>query len=58
MSVLFIDEFFNVLGDLAGQDKRIFIKDTDGELAEEHLGTKVMTRHYFEKIDEFHTRLV
>lgn len=26
----------------------IFIKDTDGELAEEHLGTKVMTRHYFE----------
>ena len=36
----------------------IFIKDTDGELAEEHLGTKVMTRHYFEKIDEFHTRLV
>lgn len=35
----------------------IFIKDTDGELAEEHLGTKVMTRHYFEKIDEFNTRL-
>lgn len=35
----------------------IFIKDTDGELAEEHLGTKVMTRHYFEKVDEFHTRL-
>ena len=36
----------------------IFIKDTDGELAEEHLGAKVMTRHYFEKIDEFHTRLI
>lgn len=36
----------------------IFIKDTDGELAEEHLGTKVMTRHYFEKIDEFNTRLI
>lgn len=35
----------------------IFIKDTDGELAEEHLGTKVMTRHYFEKINEFETRL-
>ena len=35
----------------------IFIKDTDGELAEEHLGTKVKTRHYFEKIDEFQTRL-
>lgn len=36
----------------------IFIKDTDGELAEEHLGTKVMTRHYFEKINEFRTHLV
>lgn len=35
----------------------IFIKDTDGELAEEHLGAKVKTRHYFEKIDEFQTRL-
>ena len=36
----------------------IFIKDTDGELAEEHLGTKVKTRHYLEKIDEFHTKLI
>ncbi len=36
----------------------IFIKDTDGELAEENLGYKVMTRHYFEKIDEFNTRLI
>lgn len=36
----------------------IFIKDTDGELAEENLGDKVMTRHYFEKVDEFNTRLV
>lgn len=35
----------------------IFIKDTDGELAEEHLGTKVKIRHYFEKINEFETRL-
>lgn len=35
----------------------IFIKDTDGELAEEHLGAKVMNRHYFEKINEFETRL-
>lgn len=35
----------------------IFIKDTDGELAEEHLGNKVMTRHRFEKINEFETRL-
>lgn len=35
----------------------IFIKDTDGELAEEHLGSKVAVRHRFEKIDEFQTRL-
>ena len=36
----------------------IFIKDTDGELAEEHLGNKVNARHTFNKIDEFHTQLV
>lgn len=36
----------------------IFIKDTDGELAEEYLGTKVMKRHYFQKIDEFNTKLL
>jgi len=36
----------------------IFIKDTDGELAEEHLGERVSKRHYFEKLDEFNTRLV
>lgn len=35
----------------------IFIKDTDGDLAERHLGNKVMTRHRFEKIDEFETHL-
>lgn len=35
----------------------IFIKDTDGELAEEYLGTRVMKRHYFEKVDEFNTHL-
>lgn len=35
----------------------IFIKDTDGELAEEHLGTRVKKRYYFEKIDEFQTHL-
>lgn len=35
----------------------IFIKDTDGEIAEINLGDKVMKRHYFEKIDEFNTRL-
>ena len=36
----------------------IFIKDTDGDLAEEHLGNKVLKRHYLEKIDELHTRLI
>ena len=35
----------------------IFIKDTDGELAEDYLGTRVMKRHYFEKVDEFNTHL-
>lgn len=36
----------------------IFIKDTDGNLAEQYLGDKILTRHHFEKIDEFNTRLV
>lgn len=35
----------------------IFIKDTDGDLAEEHLGARVKTRHHFVKLDEFNTRL-
>lgn len=35
----------------------IFIKDTDGELAEDYLGIRVMKRHYFEKVDEFNTHL-
>ena len=35
----------------------IFIKDTDGDLAEEHLGNKVKTRHHFTKIDEFNTKI-
>lgn len=35
----------------------IFIKDTDGDLAEEYLGSKVKTRHHFIKLDEFNTRL-
>ena len=33
-------------------------KEKDVGLAEEKLGKKVMTRHYFEKIDEFHTHLL
>ena len=36
----------------------IFIKDTDGELAETHMGTKIGSRHSFEKINEFETHLV
>ena len=35
----------------------IFIKDTDGELAERHLGEKIGSRHSFEKKNEFETRL-
>jgi len=36
----------------------IFIKDTDGELAETYMGTKIGSRHSFEKINEFETHLV
>ena len=35
----------------------IFIKDTDGELAEKYLGNRVKVRYHFDKIDEFNTRL-
>lgn len=42
----------------AAEQVIIFIKDTDGDLAEEHLGTKVKKRHRFSKIDEFNTKLV
>ena len=36
----------------------IFIKDTDGDLAEQHMGDRIGSRHHFEKINEFETRLV
>jgi len=36
----------------------IFIKDTDGELAEEYMGSKIGCRHYFHKKNEFETVLV
>lgn len=36
----------------------IFIKDTDGDLAEEHMGDRIGSRHRFEKLNEFETRLV
>lgn len=36
----------------------IFIKDTDGEIAEEHMGAKVGKRYVFDKKNEFETKLV
>lgn len=36
----------------------IFIKDTDGDLAEKYMSDKIGSRHHFEKIDEFETHLV
>lgn len=36
----------------------IFIKDTDGELAEEYMGGKIGSRHHFDKKNEFETVLV
>lgn len=36
----------------------IFIKDTDGELAEEYMGDKIGSRHHFDKKNEFETILV
>ncbi len=36
----------------------IFIKDTDGELAENFMGDKIGSRHHFEKKNEFETTIV
>lgn len=36
----------------------IFIKDTDGELAEEYMGDRIGSRHSFDKKNEFETVLV
>jgi hypothetical protein len=36
----------------------IFIKDTDGELAEDYMGDKIGSRHRFDKRNEFETVLV
>ena len=36
----------------------IFIKDTDGDLAEEYMGDKIGSRHRFDKKNEFETVLV
>ena len=35
----------------------IFIKDTDGDLAEEYMGERIGSRHRFDKINEFETVL-
>lgn len=35
----------------------IFIKDTDGELAEDYMGEKIGSRHCFDKLNEFETVL-
>lgn len=36
----------------------IFIKDTDGELAEDYMGNRIGSRHQFEKKNEFETILI
>ncbi len=36
----------------------IFIKDTDGELAEDYMGDRIGSRHQFEKKNEFETVLI
>lgn len=36
----------------------IFIKDTDGELAEEYMGNRIGSRHQFDKKNEFETVLI
>lgn len=36
----------------------IFIKDTDGELAEDYMGNKIGSRHHFDKKNEFETTLI
>ena len=36
----------------------IFIKDTDGELADENMSDKIGKRYLFDKVSEFETTLV
>ena len=36
----------------------IFIKDTDGNLAEKHMGKWIGTKHHFIKLNEFETKLI
>lgn len=47
----------NALPEIAEQ-VIIFIKDTDGELAEKYMGDCIGCRHQFKKINEFETKLI
>jgi len=40
----------------AAEQVIVFIKDTDGELAEEHMGERVGVRYIFEKYNEFESK--
>lgn len=42
----------------AAEQVIIFIKDTDGELAEKYMGDKIGSRHQFDKKNEFETVLI
>ena len=52
-----IQTICNTLPEIAEQ-VIIFIKDTDGEIAEEHMGDKIGAKYYFEKINVFETKIV
>ncbi len=52
-----IQSVCEVLPDVAEQ-VIIFIKDTDGELAENFMGDKIGGRHHFEKKNEFETTII
>ena len=36
----------------------VFIKDTDGDLAEQYMGDRIGSKHRFDKLNEFETKLV
>lgn len=51
-----IESVCKALPDVAEQ-VIIFIKDTDGDLAEKYMSDKIGSRHRFNKVDEFETHL-
>ena len=51
-----IESVCKALPDVAEQ-VIIFIKDTDGDLAEKYMSDKIGSRHRFDKVDEFETHL-